>query len=740
MAPSPMPPTPIAAPIAWEPIAEAAAPWADIADPIAAPAKPAPASLAAIAPLATDPIAAPGSIPVPIAADTCPKFIPPSIGPISPNVPSIPSGFAPGPIISPSLAPSGPAAIPILAAISGFISAFKSILPIPTIPPLIAANPMSPPSIPIAPLKPSIPFAPIAAIVPWLTKPTSIMSPIIPADISPPFAMLAIPWTALLPIPATLDDITEVISIPAIPAAPMLATIPGVIPVWAAISAIPNLSIVPTSIPVIPDMACPISALPIPPITPVIPVIPCGDAALSPNTFPIAAAVIPSGGAIAPGKPPANEGFAIIIAPIIIPDSLILSGISRAWGPVSPIFAANESFISAPWAIAFFALGAFPEIAWLIIPTVPDIAPAIPTSGFANAVDKLFAIFSIPISAMAFPISFIPSIPFIPSAIPAMPCIPMLPSMLFIMSSPMPLALIVATIAPVMVWPILPIASGFAANVSNAAVAAPTGKASKAPAIIAGFIPISATFIEAKPAGSKAPISKVSAPITDFMSTIPDVANPFMAVPIPIPWLSKAPIIPLESKPAFSTALIWPANFCIATTFPAPICPAILDNAAISSGENSFPKSIPPISRAFGSGIAPNAISVTPSTIDIAWTAEVMSPLAKLSCAKAIAVSAWAIDVSNAFPISDFASPRAPAAPAIFAATFPASLANWSAAACAELPAASEISDIAPISFALTNWWENNINKNIILNTIFLNIIWLSLFVFEPLLLQLFEH
>ena len=52
---------------------------------------------------------------------------------------------------------------------------------------------------------------------------------------------------------------------------------------------------------------------------------------------------------------------------------------------------------------------------------------------------------------MAFPISFIPSIPFIPSAIPAMPCIPMLPSMLFIMSSPMPLALIVATIAPVMV-------------------------------------------------------------------------------------------------------------------------------------------------------------------------------------------------------------------------------------------------------------------------------------------------
>ena len=95
-------------------------------------------------------------------------------------------------------------------------------------------------------------------------------------------------------------------------------------------------------------MAFPISALPMPPITPVIPVIPCGDAALSPNTFPIAAAVIPLGGAIAPGKPPANEGFAIIIAPIIIPDSLILSGISRAWGPVSPIFAANESFISAP--------------------------------------------------------------------------------------------------------------------------------------------------------------------------------------------------------------------------------------------------------------------------------------------------------------------------------------------------------------------------------------------------------
>ena len=45
---------------------------------------------------------------------------------------------------------------------------------------------------------------------------------------------------------------------------------------------------------------------------------------------------------------------------------------------------------------------------------------------------------------------------------------------------------------------------------------------------------------------------------------------------------------------------------------------AILDNAAISSGEKSFAKSIPDISRAFGSGIAPKAISVTPSTKDIA--------------------------------------------------------------------------------------------------------------------------
>ena len=65
---------------------------------------------------------------------------------------------------------TGPAVIPILAAISGFISAFISILPIPAIPPLIAASPMSPPSIPMALLKPSIPFAPIAAIVPWLTS------------------------------------------------------------------------------------------------------------------------------------------------------------------------------------------------------------------------------------------------------------------------------------------------------------------------------------------------------------------------------------------------------------------------------------------------------------------------------------------------------------------------------------------------------------------------------------------
>ena len=95
--------------------------------------------------------------------------------------------------MSPSVAPSGPPAIPMLAAISGSIEAFISIAPIPTIPPLIAAKPMSPPSIPIALLKPSMPVAPIAAIVPWLTKPTSIMSPIIEVDIAPSAAIPAKP-------------------------------------------------------------------------------------------------------------------------------------------------------------------------------------------------------------------------------------------------------------------------------------------------------------------------------------------------------------------------------------------------------------------------------------------------------------------------------------------------------------------------------------------------------------------
>ena len=56
----------------------------------------------------------------------------------------------------------------------------------------------------------------------------------------------------------------------------------------------------------------------------------------------------------------------------------------------------------------------------------------------------------------------------------------------------------------------------------------------------------------------------------------------------------------------------------MATTFPAPICPAILDKAAISSGENSFPKSIPDISKDVGSGTAFKAISATPSTSVIA--------------------------------------------------------------------------------------------------------------------------
>ena len=61
-------------------------------------------------------MAFPGSIPVPIAAETCPKFIPFSI----PT--AIPLAASPGPpIISPNLAPSGLPLTPMLAAISGFI-------------------------------------------------------------------------------------------------------------------------------------------------------------------------------------------------------------------------------------------------------------------------------------------------------------------------------------------------------------------------------------------------------------------------------------------------------------------------------------------------------------------------------------------------------------------------------------------------------------------------------------------
>jgi hypothetical protein len=41
--------------------------------------------------------------------------------------------------------------------------------------------------------RPSIPCAPIAAIVPWLTNPVCIMSPIIPVDIFPEAAIAAIP-------------------------------------------------------------------------------------------------------------------------------------------------------------------------------------------------------------------------------------------------------------------------------------------------------------------------------------------------------------------------------------------------------------------------------------------------------------------------------------------------------------------------------------------------------------------
>ena len=57
--------------------------------------------------------------------------------------------------------------------------------------------------------------------------------------------------------------------------------------------------------------------------------------------------VIPFGGAIAPGKPPAKDGLAITIAPIIIPVSLIFSGISKASG--ADILFANESSISIPF-------------------------------------------------------------------------------------------------------------------------------------------------------------------------------------------------------------------------------------------------------------------------------------------------------------------------------------------------------------------------------------------------------
>ena len=69
---------------------------------------------------------------------------------------------------------------------------------------------------------------------------------------------------------------------------------------------------------------------------------------------------------------------------------------------------------------------------------------------------------------------------------------------------------------------ISPIAPGFFAIVSNAAVAAPIGNVPKAPAIILGDIPISAMFIDAKFAGSKAPISKPALPTTAFISTMPD--------------------------------------------------------------------------------------------------------------------------------------------------------------------------------------------------------------------------
>ena len=55
-------------------------------------------------------------------------------------------------------------------------------------------------------------------------------------------------------------------------------------------------------------------------------------------------AVIASGGAIAPGKPAANVGLAITIAPIIMPASEISSGISTASGAASIIPDANVPF------------------------------------------------------------------------------------------------------------------------------------------------------------------------------------------------------------------------------------------------------------------------------------------------------------------------------------------------------------------------------------------------------------
>ncbi len=103
---------------------------------------------------------------------------------------------------------------------------------------------------------------------------------------------------------------------------------------------------VPTSIPVIFAMASPILASPMPCMTsPII----FPDGASPAIIAPMAVAVIPLGGAIAPGNPPAKDGFAITIAPIIIPDSLMFSGMSKACGPASAILFANEPFISVPF-------------------------------------------------------------------------------------------------------------------------------------------------------------------------------------------------------------------------------------------------------------------------------------------------------------------------------------------------------------------------------------------------------